>query len=218
MTLSTKHLLIIFIPSIILVTLAVFMQVIRYAPTKPDAYLNANNKDTAKNSSIPIFDDDPIIGRRDAAKTVIVFGDIACSHCQEELSIFASLTEQYPKGVKFIWKSLPVIRVPYPSDSANSYSYCANQQGKFLDFAKEIIKTGTDSLTKDVIDAAVASVKMNQNELNKCLTSGQGTQYQSKVESLAGDLNIQTVPTAFFNQKQIDIPATIEGWKTLLEL
>ncbi len=217
MTLSAKHLLIIFIPSIILATLAVFMQVIRYAPTKPDAYLNTD-KDTVKTSSIPIFDDDTIIGRRDAAKTVIVFGDIACSHCQEELSIFDSLTKQYPKGVKFIWKSLSVIRIPYPSDSANSYAYCANQQEKFLDFAKAIIQAGTESLTKDVIDAAVASAKINQNELNKCLADGQGTQYQNKVESLAEDLNIQTVPTAFFNQKQINIPATIEGWKTLLEL
>lgn len=217
MTLSTKHLLIIFIPSIILATLAVFMQVIRYAPTKPDAYLNTN-KDTAKTSSIPIFDDDTIIGRRDAAKTVIVFGDIACSQCQEELSVFDSLTEQYPKGIKFIWKSLPVIRIPYPSDSANLYAYCANQQEKFLSFAKEIIQTGTESLTKDIIDAAVASAKINQNELNKCLAGGQGVQYKNKVESLAEDLNIQTVPTAFFNQKQIDTPATIDGWKTLLEL
>ena len=217
MSLQTKHLMAIFLPATALAAVAVFVQVLRYAPTSADMAVKQSDQ-TPNTAGVTIFTDDPIIGKRAAAQTLIAFADIACYRCQADLQIIASLAAQYPKKIKMIWKGLPVTRLPYPSDSANAYAYCANQQGKFLPFAEAIIQIGSDSLTEEATKAAAQAADLSESNLTACLSSGLAAAYQKRVEALARDLNIQTTPTVFFNQKQIDPPTTLEGWQTLLGL
>ncbi|MEK7623664.1 MAG: thioredoxin domain-containing protein [Patescibacteria group bacterium] len=215
MSLSNKQLFAIFLPALLLVVFGVFVQIVRYAPTDPEEYLNESPADIL---NIPIFNDDPIIGRKDAATTLVAFADVGCTHCKEQFAQFQTLTSEYPKKIKIIWKGLPVTRLPYPSDRANLYAYCANEQGDFVAFVRTLIADGESFTTEEVLQTTAKTAELNTRELDRCLASGRPEVYQQKIESLARDLNIQTVPTIFLSNAQIQAPTTIEGWKAVLKL
>ena len=55
-------------------------------------------------------------------------------------------------------------------------------------------------------------------KLADCLADGQAEAYMAKNEQLGLALNIQSVPTFFLNNKQINPPTILEGWEAVLGL
>ncbi len=213
--LKSRQLLIIFIPAIIISSLVLFVRVIQYEPLFPKQ--ENIEKQPAVDFSVPIFGEDPIIGDRRAPATLLVFSDLGCDHCRLQFSLWEQLMAQYPKKVKIIWKSLPVVSFPYSTELANQYAFCTNQQGKFLDFIR-LAFTNSADLSPAIVESLAQSADLNQEKLQTCLDSGAAQAYLQKTEQLATLLNIQSVPTVFLNNKQIEPPQILEGWKTLLNL
>lgn len=214
--LKTRHLIGIFLPVLIITALIVFIRVIQYQPLFPSAE-EYKKQSTEQAYTIPIFADDPIIGDRQAAAAIVVFSDFGCPNCGEEFALWEQIIKQYPKKMKIIWKGLPVARIPYSTELANQYAYCANQQGKFNEFAN-LAFANSDNLSPTIVEGLARTAELDQEKLQTCLNSGAADIYSQKVELLATALNIQSVPTLFLNNKQIEPPRILEGWKTLLGL
>ena len=213
--LRPRQLLIIFIPAFLIIAAILFVRILQYEPLFPKQ--ENIEKQPAADFSVPIFSADPLIGDRQAPTTLIVFSDLGCAHCRLQFSLWEQLMAQYPKKVKIIWKRLPVVSFPYSTELANQYAFCANQQGKFLDFIR-LAFTNSNDLSQTIVESLARSADLNQEKLQTCLDSGAAQAYLQKTEQLATLLNIQAVPTIFLNNKQIDPPQVLEGWKTLLNL
>lgn len=165
---------------------------------------------------VPIYSQDPIIGDKKAAKTIIAFEDMGCLRCQEQMKILQQIIDEDPTKLKIIWKSLDVTQFPHSSETAHSYAFCANKQGKFSDFEKEVYDSG--NIDRNSILAHASNAKLNNELLETCLSSSELTQHKAKNKQLAETLNINTVPTIFINNEIIQEPVTLEGWKALLSL
>lgn len=213
--LKTKHLFIIFIPAILIVCFALFIRIVQYEPLVPeDKSADKQNEDL---SLIPIFPDDPIIGNKKAATTIIAFEDFGCEACKTQTFIFDKLLEKYPDKIKIIWKGLPVTQFPHPTETAHQYAYCANEQNKFVEFEKFAF-TNSDNLSAQIISKIAEEIGLNEKALTKCLESGTADAYIEKVKQLALILNVQAVPAIFIDNKQIQPPQLIEEWETILRL
>jgi len=213
---KTKHLFAIFIPAILLVLLIFFVRVIQYEPLFPSDEEYEKIK-PQQDFQIPIYTEDPIIGNKKAAINIIAFEDFGCEGCKTQISLLEQIMEKYPGKIKIIWKGLPVTRFPYESNLAHEYAYCINQQNKFSEFYP-IAFANNDNLSEEILNLITKEIDVETKKLNECLQSNLAKAHIQKIEQLSLMLNIQSVPTIFINNKQIDPPQIIEGWETLLGL
>lgn len=215
---KTRFLLIVLIPAILVAGFALFVRIIQYEPLFPDID-EAKRVGTQKDSliTIPIYATDPVIGEKKAPKTIIAFEDFGCEHCQAQFTVVEQFMAKHPGAVKIIWKSLPVAKFPYSSDLANEYGYCLNEQNKFMDFAR-LAFTNSYQLKQDILDAIVKEIDANEKKFNACIQSGTAKQQIERTKEIARLLNIQAIPAVFLDNKQVNPPATVEGWEAMVGL
>ena len=212
----SKTIVLLFIPAILVAGFAFFIRIIQYQPLYPkvDDYQEQNSGNS--NFTIPIYDEDPIIGNKKAGKTILAFEDFACEGCKIQFTLLEQLLLKYPSKIKIIWKGLPVSRFPHPSETAHKYAFCANEQGKFAEFQKFAF-TNNDNLSTEILELIINQIDIKQSKFEKCLESQEVLDHIEKTEQLGMLLNIQAVPTFFIDNKQVKTPTDIEGWETLLK-
>ncbi len=208
---STKKLLLIFIPLLVLAGLALFIRIVQYEPLFPKP---KENKDTSV-LQVPLYPEDPITGDKKSAVTLIAFEDFACENCKLQSELLSDVLKESPNAFKIVWKIFPLTRYPIDSHLAAQYGYCANQQGKFDTF-KSYAFENSDSLSEETLKVIATQIQLDPPTLKKCLDSGTADPYLEANKNLASILHIQVLPTMFLNNKQIQPPTNIEGWKTLL--
>ncbi len=210
--------IIVLVPAVIIAALALFIRFIQFEPIIPKELTErAKQKQDSTGLQIPIYPEDPIIGNHKAPLTLIAFEDFGCSHCQELSIILNQLLEKYPNKIKIIWKGLAVTQFPVPTDLAHEYAYCADREGKFSEFASFAFVNG-DNLTEDTLKEINKSIGLKEKSAQECLESGLAKTHNQKNTMLATFLNIQSVPTMFFNNKQINPPNDLAGWQAVLGL
>lgn len=210
----TKKLLFIFIPAIAVVSLAFFIQIIKYQPLFP----KVDTKDTTKKEFvIPLFPEDPIIGNIKAPITIIAFEDFSCPSCEQQNTVLENLLEKYPNKFKVIWKGLPVSEFPYPAIEAEKYGYCANKQKKFADFKAGAFANSLN-LSQDTLQIIAQDIELDDKQLHDCLIAPDVTSYINNTKQIAQILNIQAVPAFFIDNKQIENPKSEYDWVDVLGL
>ncbi len=209
-----KYIALIFIPAILIALLALFIRFIQYEPQFPDE----TKIETAQTGlQIPLYPDDPIIGSKKASIMLVAFEDFGCDGCKVQSTLFDSLMKKYPDKVKVVWKGLAATKFPFPTDLAHQYGFCANRQNKFNEFSK-LAFTNSDNLNQTILDTIAKEIELDEKKLADCLASGEAEAYMAKNEQLGLALNIQSVPTFFLNNKQINPPTILEGWEAVLGL
>jgi protein-disulfide isomerase len=212
-TVSTKHLVTIFFPTIILLGVILMITIRQYEPLYPQ--VEPSSTASTPTPSIPLLPDDPILGNKKAGHTIVIFGDFGCEACHTQMNMLMELVKTHGQKIKIFWKGLPATRVPYPSDTAHRYAYCANKQGLFLPFATSTF-TGIDNLIPENLVRIAAAIGMNPAQTTMCVDSPDTKQYITDTQTIATELHIQSVPTIFFDNIQIQPPSTLDGWKALV--
>src|SRR3989338_2888177 len=169
---STKKLILIFLPFIILAAFALFIRIVQYEPLFPKI-TEMGDKTVLQ---VPIYPEDPITGDKKAAVTIIAFEDFACENCKLESELLSTILKEHPNSIKIIWKILPITRFPIDSTLSAQYAYCANQQGKFDIFKSYAFENGTN-LSEEVLQTIVTQIKLDDKKLNTCLEAAEGAPY-----------------------------------------
>jgi len=212
MNISTKQLLIIFIP-IILITVGFFyVNYLQYKPLYPEPKTKKEQI-----SEIPIFPGDVILGKKEVPKTIVIFEDLSCAACKQQQKILDKLIEKHPNQVKVVWKGLPIKKFPFSSEKAHKYAFCVSKQNKFKEFMK-LAFANSDNLRTAILEEMIKQMDLNQNRLQSCLQRNKAQQYIDRTKKLAKLLNIQSVPAVFLNGEQIKAPETLIQWETKLNL
>lgn len=207
-----RQLLVIFIPALLVVGIGLFTQVLNYHPLNPKT--NPAETETFK---IPILPDDIIYGNPNAPHTVVAFEDFSCPACAEQDSALTKLLEQKPNSVRIVWKGLPVATFPYPSETAQKYGFCAHQQRKFVEF-KAAAFANKDNLSTATLTTLAQTLGLKQDSLTNCLNSPVTALYIERIKQLAAQVGIQSVPTFFVNNRQVQPSPTPEAWAALLQI
>lgn len=216
--LKTRHILLLFIPAILIVGIVFWFLVLQYEPLYPDPE-DAAEANRGASFTIPLLPQDPILGNPRAPKTIIVFEDLGCEACRSQSDMLRQLAVEYPGEFKVIWKLLSVTQFPYSTRPAHAYAYCANQQSPeaFEAFTQMAFVNQTD-LSSGTLTAIINQIDLDTDALTACAESEETKTYLDTTEQIARALNIQSVPAIFINNKQVQAPSVIQGWKTLLEL
>ncbi len=214
--LSTKKILYVFIPALLLGALALFIEIIRYEPQYPKITISDTPTSTGK-IIIPILQDDPVIGERKAPITIIAFEDFSCPACKVQHELLTRLQTEIPHKIKVIWKGLPVNDFPYPATDALTYGFCANKQNKFDTFASYAY-ANQDNLSIATLSLIATEAKLDTSKLSSCLSSAESSTHIELTKNIAKLMHVQSVPTFFIDNTQIKTPTSFEEWKQMLKL
>ena len=207
-----KQLLLIFIPALLITGIGLFVQILRYQPLHP----KDENTDTP-DFTIPVLSDDIVFGNPNAAHTIIAFEDFSCPACADQNAALDKVLEQKPNAVRIVWKGLPVATFPYPSELAQRYGFCAHLQGKFREF-KNAAFANKDNLSATTLATLAQTLGLKDSVLQGCINSPAASLHIERVRQLATTVGMQSVPTFFVNNRQVQPAPTPEAWIALLQI
>jgi protein-disulfide isomerase len=122
--------------------------------------------------------DHPTAGSTGAPVRIIVFGDFQCPFTRKFWQgAFPKILEKYSDKISVTYWPVPTAKHNYDRASAEA-AYCANEQGKFWEYAKIIFDrqgAATDSNLRDY----ARELKLDTVAFNSCYDSGR---YEEKVQ------------------------------------
>ncbi len=212
---QSKYLYFIFLPAIIIVSIALFVRIIQYEPLYPKQVIATEQE--VQTSSITLFSDDIVTGNKQAPITVVAFEDLGCAQCKVQSEFLDQIIKKYPGKINVIYKLLTVTKFPQSTKLSHDYAYCANKQNKFEEF-KQIAFANSQNLSDAMLSILAKEIDLDQKKLVNCLASQETSLYSQKIEALAKSLNVQAVPALFVDNSQIRSPQSLSEWVGILEL
>ena len=213
--LTHKKIYAVFFPAILLGGLALFIQIIRYQPLNPK--IETNEQNASEEFKIPILPTDPIIGNKKSPITVVAFEDFSCAACKAQHDLFLEVQKKHPDKVKMVWKGIPVNDFPYPSIDALRYGVCAHEQEQFDQFAAYAF-SNSDNLSEATLNKIGEEIKLDAEELTACLATDRPNRVVELNKNIANTVNLQSVPTFFIDNTQIETPGSLSDWERVLGL
>lgn len=141
---------------------------------------------------------DPQLGPKEAAVTIVNFGDYQCGSCATLDATLNELQTTYPNDVRVIWKDMPNRAQHENAFPAAVAARCAGEQGKFWEFHKLLFANQT--LLSDELYAALATeLELNENKFNKCYSTQASAPYVERTEAEGYALEITATPTLWIN-------------------
>jgi protein-disulfide isomerase len=153
----------------------------------------------------------PPLGNPEAPIKIIEFGDFLCPYCgQSVLSLYPQLEPLINQGKVVVYFRDFVVHPE--ANPIHNAARCANEQGKYWEFNKEIFKkfmNREDTTKKEVWQDLAKSLGINLENFNKCI---EGNKYSQDIQNdtqYGVNLGVSGTPTFFINGQMIvgiDIP------------
>lgn len=211
---SKKHLYAIFIPAIFLVLAVFSFRLFQYITIFVSPFDNPDES-SLDTFVIPISAQDQIIGSKKAPKTIVAFEDVQCIHCAALHSVLKEFEVTHPNTLKVIWKPTSLVTIPYSSELAHTYLWCAREQNIFLPYLQRLFANQAE-LSKETLELLSTDAGLNMSKLTTCLSDETIATYLDETKQLAQFLQIQSVPALFIDNRQIPVPKTVDDVETLL--
>jgi protein-disulfide isomerase len=193
---------------------------------------NSNTQETAS----PIIEtnfSELVIGDPEAPVTIIEYADYKCPECgKHHNDVGKRIIEDYvDTGIaKIVFRPFPV----YSQDGAKALlgSYCAQDQGKFVEYHDAIFeymwvnhfsdgdyqKAIDTVLTGDVMTGINSSIGIEEASYQSCLADVNTNNAYLKDIELAAPDEIQGTPTFIINGQKVVGPQVYNVFKTLIEI
>jgi len=158
------------------------------------------------------FDDDPLLGDKNAPVTIVEFGDFQCPFCKRfHTETLPDLKSNYiDKGiVNLVWMDFPLESIHQNAVATSIAGECAEEQGYFWELHDRIFAEQENwqglptSFAVIDIKRYASEIGMNENEFNSCLDS---EKYRQKVLddfSYGSRIGISGTPAFFVGNQQV---------------
>ncbi|MEM5789894.1 MAG: DsbA family protein, partial [Syntrophobacteraceae bacterium] len=154
----------------------------------------------------------PVVGRAEAAVTVVQFSDYQCPACRTSHDTVKSLKKLYPDGIKWVFKDLPTQQ---NSRIAAEAARCADEQGKFWEYQDSLF-TAKGELGPDHLVSYAIQTGLDKDKFSRCLAE---RKYQDRVNKdieEAVRIGINATPTFIINNKMIPGGPSFEEFNRIL--
>jgi predicted DsbA family dithiol-disulfide isomerase len=143
----------------------------------------------------------PILGKKDAPITLVVFSDFQCPFCSKVQPLLDEILKKNPDKLKVVFKHLP-LQMHKNALPAALASIAAQEQGKFWEMHDALFAAAKD-LSKENIEKAAKDIGLDMEKFNKDL-AGSTVQEKLKKDMLdAGKAGVGGTPTLFINGRQV---------------
>ncbi len=156
---------------------------------------------TSEKYVLSVLENDPTKGTKDAIITIFIFSNFEILENKDLYVIFDSLLKKYPGKVNLVWKDFWASD-DYLSSSASIAARCANEQGKYWEFAEKLFEI-PNNLNRKNYQKIVQELKLDESKFFTCSDSNKYTQDIIFNLSEGEVLDIKDIPSVFINQQKI---------------
>ncbi|MCK9379294.1 MAG: DsbA family protein [Candidatus Moranbacteria bacterium] len=167
-----------------------------------------------------IGENDIVIGSKDSKVTLIEFSDFQCPYCQKFQQSVDEILKEYGDKITFVYKQFPLTSIHPKAMDAAMASECANEQGKFLEYADKLFTNQAD-WSKDTNNARfgtyAAQLGLNVGQFNQCVSSAK---YQEKIQANATEaqeFGISGTPALFINDQFQPGASSVDALKKVID-
>ena len=136
------------------------------------------------------------LGPEKPAVTLVEFADYECPYCQKVAADLKKLAADFGDKVAFSYKDFP-LPMHSRAEKAAEASRCAGKQSKFWEFHDEIYHS--KELDVDQLKAQARALKLDVDQFDKCLDSGEEATAVEKDRKEGTRLGISGTPSFFVN-------------------
>jgi protein-disulfide isomerase len=131
-----------------------------------------------------------------APVTLVEFADYECPYCQKVASDVKKLADDFLDKVAFTYKDFP-LPMHARAEKAAEAARCAAKQNKFWEFHDELFRS--KELDIDQLKAQARALKLNSEQFDKCLDSGEEAAAVDRDRKEGTRLGINGTPSFFIN-------------------
>lgn len=135
-------------------------------------------------------------GPEKAAVQLVEFADYECPYCQKVAADITKLVADYGDKVSFSYRDFP-LQMHARAEKAAEAARCANKQSKFWEFHDEIYHS--KELDVDQLKAQARALKLNTDDFDKCLDTGEEAAAVDKDRKEGERLGLSGTPSFFVN-------------------
>lgn len=150
----------------------------------------------ADSASVPVGDS-PVIGRRDALVTVVVFSDFECPFCERLSRTMAQVQERFGEDVRVVFKNAPLRRHPHARLAAEA-ALAAHAQGKFWEYHDQLF-AHREELERSQLEAYAEQLQLDMTRFRADLDQHRYAAQIDRDVALSRTLGIDATPSSFVN-------------------
>ncbi len=169
----------------------------------------------APHFSLPFKAATPTVGPADAPVTLVEFSDYQCPFCHQAQATLDEVMKKYEGKVRFVHGEYPLPQHPR-AFAASQASRCADEQGKFWDFHRNLLLQTGDYEEKDLL-ARGQLVGLEADKFKTCLASDRFDAAIDEGKRIGSAAGVNSTPTFFINGRKLTGGRSIEDFTRAID-
>jgi protein-disulfide isomerase len=157
----------------------------------------------------------PIVGNKAARVTLIEFSDYQCPYCHRAQDAVDQILQRYGDKVRFVHREFPIPGHPRAFAAALA-ARCANDQGRFWDYHRNLMTVPGDFSDQD-FEKRAAILGLDGKKLGECVTSGRFDPVVSEALQAARSIGVNSTPTFFLNGRMMTGAVPVEELQRIVD-
>lgn len=157
----------------------------------------------------------PTVGNAAAKVTLIEFSDYQCPYCHRAQDAVDQILKQYGDRVRFVHRELPIPGHPRAFPAAVA-ARCANDQGRFWDYHRNLMTVPGDFSDEDFQKRA-AGLSLDGKKLGECLASGRFDAVVDESLQAARSIGVNSTPTFLVNGRMLTGAVPVEQLRRIVD-
>lgn len=154
-----------------------------------------------------------VIGNENAPVIIEEYTNFLCSHCADfAKDTLPQVIENYIKTGK-----VRIVFYVYPPVELAKAAFCANQQGKFMDFHDYVFLHQSEITSESAVFDAVKNAGLDSNSFNQCYNSADAQKAADDWLSKGEKAGATVTPTFFINGQKQEGTLPFEEFKKIID-
>lgn len=157
------------------------------------------------------------VGDPSASLTVVEFGCFSCPFTKNAEPLVARALQEFDGQIKLLWKPLPIPTHALSRESALA-GFCANEQGKFLEFKEKAFENQSlfSQRGASLFSELAESIGLDVPVFNECLFSAEAAALVDTTTEEGTRLNVRGTPTFFIGSQVVVGPTAYEQLRSVI--
>lgn len=157
-------------------------------------------------------------GPPNARVTVVAFSDFQCPFCKTFAERIATVSDEFPKDVRFVFRHLPITWSHPHAVSAALAAECAALQGRFRAFHDTLFVNQAQLPTRTWTQYAVAAGVADTGTLAACMKAPATATRLTRDSVTASVEEVAGTPTVYVNGKRFAGPPSVAQLREQVKL
>lgn len=166
-------------------------------------------------ATVPVRKDNPVIGPKDAAITIVCFTEFQCPYCARSVSTMDELMEIYPDQLRLVYKNTPLPNHTKALGAAKA-ALAAHRQGKFREF-RDMLFADMSKLNDAGYLQLAGALDLDLRKFNADRDSETVAAIIETDQEEAKQLKIRSVPFFYVNGIPVKGAKSIDYFSTVIE-